>query len=179
MVSYGGLADISLGPRETIVIAPATGSFSGAAVKVALAMGARVLAMGRNRGALEKIAATHQRIEAVPITGDLQADLKSLQSFGTIDAYFDISPVEAANSTHFKSCILALRHGGRASFMGGLGGADLAIPIRAVVSKDLQLRGKWMYTHQDVKNLIKMIETGLLKLGGQKVEKFALEDWER
>jgi len=36
-----------------------------------------------------------------------------------------------------------------------------------------------MYTHQDVKNLLKMIETGLLKLGGQKVEKFALEDWER
>ena len=61
--------------------------------------------------------------------------------------------------------------------MGGLNG-ELTIPVKAVVSRDLQIKGKWMYSRQDVKDLIKMVEIGLLKLGGQKVDKFALEDWE-
>ena len=108
----------------------------------------------------------------------MQADTKSLQSFEPIDAYFDISPPEAANSAHFRSCMLALRRSGRISLMGGLDG-NLTIPVKVVVGRDLQLRGKWMYSRQDVKNLIKMVEIGLLKLGGQKVDKFALEDWEK
>jgi threonine dehydrogenase-like Zn-dependent dehydrogenase len=141
-------------------------------------MGARVIAVGRNSETLKKLAASHERIEAVQITGAVQADLKSLQAFGPIDAFFDISPPEAANSTHFRSCILALRHSGRVSFMGGLKG-ELTIPIRAVLQRDLMLKGKWMYSRQDVKDLIKMIEIGVLKLGGQKVDKFALEDWEK
>ena len=141
-------------------------------------MGARVIDIGRNPEALKKLAASHERIESVQITGDVQADLKSLQPFGPIDAFFNISPPEAANSTHFRSCILALRHSGRVSFMGGLKG-ELTIPIRAVLQRDLMLKGKWMYSRQDVKDLIKMIEIGVLKLGGQKVDKFSLEDWKK
>jgi len=178
MVPYGGLVDIDLKPGETIIIAPATGTFGEAAVKVALAMGARVIAMGRNSEALKTLAASHERIETVQITGDVQADTKSLQSFEPIDAYFDISPPEAANSAHFRSCMLALRRSGRISLLGGLDG-NLTIPVKVVVGRDLQLRGKWMYSRQDVKILIKMVEIGLLKLGGQKVDKFALEDWEK
>jgi len=177
-VPYGGLADINLKPGETIIITPATGSFGSAAVQVALAMGARVIAMGRNASSLAKLAASHERVETVQITGDIQADLKSLQAFGSIDAYFDISPPEASESTHFRSCILALRHSGRVSFMGGLNG-ELTIPIKVVLNRDLQLRGKWMYSRQNAKDLIKLVEVGLLKLGGKKVNKFALEEWEK
>ena len=46
LVPYGGFSDINLRPGETVIIAPATGSFGGAAVSVALAMGAKVIAMG-------------------------------------------------------------------------------------------------------------------------------------
>lgn len=42
LVPYGGLIDIGLQARETIVIAPAAGSFGSRAVEIALAMGARV-----------------------------------------------------------------------------------------------------------------------------------------
>jgi threonine dehydrogenase-like Zn-dependent dehydrogenase len=141
-------------------------------------MGARVIAIGRNPEALKKLAASHERIESVQITGDVQADLKSLQPFGPIDAFFNISPPEAANFTHFRSCILVLRYSGRVSFMGGLNG-ELTIPIKVVLQMDLMLKGKWMYFRQDVKDLIKMIEIGVLKLGGQKVDKFSLEDWKK
>lgn len=177
MVPYGGLADIGLKPGETIIIAPATGSFGGAAVKVALAMGARVIAIGRNREKLDRLASSHDRVETVQISGDIKADLKALQVFGSIEAYLDISPPEAAESTHFQSCILALGQSGRVSLMGGLKG-DMTIPLRAIVTRDIQIKGKWMYTRQDVKNLIKMVETGVLRLGERKVERFSLNSWE-
>lgn len=51
------------------------------------------------------------------------------------------------------------------------------IPIKAVVSRDLQLRGEWMYERKDVRGLVRTVEMELLKLGGQKVDKFALEEW--
>ncbi|CZR62956.1 related to ADH3-alcohol dehydrogenase III [Phialocephala subalpina] len=180
LVPYGGLRDINLQPGETIIIAPATGAFGSAAVKCALAIGARVIALGRNLDALKPLASKSSnpaRVETVQLTGDVQTDLKVLQVFGRIDAYLDISPPAAANSTHFKSCILSLRKGGRVSFMGGLND-EITIPIKAVVSRDLQLRGKWMYERKDVRDLIRMVEMGLLKLGGQKVDKFKLGEWE-
>ncbi|KUJ09344.1 GroES-like protein [Mollisia scopiformis] len=179
LVPYGGLRDIDLKTGESIIIAPATGTFGSAATKLALAMGARVIGVGRNLEALKELQTSYanDRFEIAQITGDVPTDLKTLQTFGTIDAYLDISPPEAANSTHFKTCMLALRKGGRVSLMGGLKG-ELTIPVKVVVSKDLRIRGKWMYERQDVRDLIKMIEVGVLKLGGQTVEKFGLDEWE-
>jgi D-arabinose 1-dehydrogenase-like Zn-dependent alcohol dehydrogenase len=68
-VPYGGLLDINLRAGETVIVAPATRAFGGAAVNVALAMGAKVIAMGRNKEALSRIAATSERVRAVQITG--------------------------------------------------------------------------------------------------------------
>jgi len=78
--------------------------------------------MGRNKDSLanlKKRVPFPNRLEAVPITGDMQADLAKLKEFGKIDAFFDIGPPEAHASTHIKSAILALRHGARISLMGG------------------------------------------------------------
>ena len=56
LVAYGGLIDIDLKPGETLVIAPATGQFGGAAVQVASAMGAgTVIAIGRNEKAQKRV----------------------------------------------------------------------------------------------------------------------------
>lgn len=114
LVPYGGLRDINLQGGETVVCAPATGPFGGAAVLVALAMGAKVIAMGRNTDSLarmEKRVAQSERLRTVPITNDMEADLAAIidAAGGEVDAYFDIGPREAATSTHFKSAILALR----------------------------------------------------------------------
>ncbi|MCJ1289258.1 hypothetical protein MMC34_000790 [Xylographa carneopallida] len=182
MVPYGGLRSIALQAGETVLVAPATGAFGGAAVYVATAMGARVIAMGRSTDALAKIAAGFERVDAVPITSDMAADLQALQAFGPIDAYFDISPPEAAGSTHLKSGILALRAGGRVSLMGGIAG-DVVIPHSAVMHRGLTLKGCWMYTREDTRAMVKLVESGVLKLGpgaGMKVVgQFALEEWER
>lgn len=55
LVPFGGLEEAGAGAGTAVIVAPATGKFGGAAVLVALAMGARVIAAGRNAKGLEKL----------------------------------------------------------------------------------------------------------------------------
>lgn len=109
LVPYGGLRDIDLKAGETIIVSPATGAFGGAAVLVALAMGAKVIAMGRNVDTIDKIKKRNERVESVPITGDVLKDSEALRRFGPVDAFFDVSPPEAGKAPHIKSGNLALK----------------------------------------------------------------------
>jgi threonine dehydrogenase-like Zn-dependent dehydrogenase len=169
LVPYGGLRDINLQAGETVICAPATGPFGGAAVVVALAMGARVIAMGRNTDSLAKMeqrVAQPGRLKTVPITNDIEADLAAFlkAAGGEVDAYFDIGPREAVASTHFKSAILALRHAGRVSLMGGYL-HDVPSPHFPIVRKNIRLQRKWMYERSDIQDFFKMVNAGLLDLG--------------
>lgn len=168
LVPYGGLRDINLQAGETVIVAPATGPYGGAAVLVALAMGANVIAMGRNTDSLAKMKeriGQPGRLKTVPITNDMEADLAAIveAAGGEADAYFDIGPREAVTSTHFKSAILALRQGGRVSLMGGYL-HDVPSPHFPIVRKNIRLQGKWMYERSDVRDFFKLINTGLLDL---------------
>lgn len=189
LVPFGGLTTINLRPSETIIIAPATGPFGIAAVQVSLALGARVIAMGRNTTTLAKIKSTFSKhyppshLLTVPLTNDHEKDLAALKATSApfpIDAYLDISPPAAANSTHMKSCIMALKHSGRVSLMGGLLD-DVAFPHRHVMRFNIEMKGKWMFERQDVRDMIRMVEVGNLKLvsgeDGSKLKGFTLEEW--
>ncbi|KAI1366530.1 alcohol dehydrogenase [Xylaria arbuscula] len=180
MVPYRGLTNIGLQPGETVIIAPATGGFGSSAVLIALAMGARVIAMGRNVEALETLKTLGPRVETVQMVGDVAQELSSLRKFGKIDAFFDISPSEAQNSTHFKACILSLKHEGRVSLMGGLL-EDLPIPYRFVMRYDITIKGKWMYSRADVHALLALVSTGVLNVREivKVVGTFELEEWEQ
>lgn len=179
LVPYAGLRDIGVRAGETVIVAPATGAFGGAAVQVALAIGARVIAMGRNAEKLKKIAGLSERVEVVPITGDVAQDTAALKKYGPIDAYFDISPPEAAETTHLQSGILALRNGGRVSLMGGIKN-DVALPYGWIMRMDIQLKGKWMYEREDITTFLQMVRAGVLKLDQVEIAgKFGLGEWEK
>jgi len=185
LVVYGGLKDIGLQAGETVVVAPATGAFGGAAVAVSLAMGASVVAMGRNGDSLAKLESGFGgRVRTVRITGDAEKDAEELRRAGrgAIDAVFDIAPPEAAQSTHLKSCIMAVKRSGRVSLMGGIYD-DVLIPYHLLVHKDVTLKGKWMYGREEIKALIRMVETGVLKIGNLSCAKivgeFGFEDWQK
>lgn len=66
-VTYGGFRSIDLKPRETVIAAPATGAYSGAAVEVASTVGARV--------------------SIIQLNGNVEEDLASLMKFGPADTY--------------------------------------------------------------------------------------------
>lgn len=119
----------------------------------------------------------NERVKIVQLTMDVETDVKALQKFGIIDAFQDWSPPSAGQTTHIKSCIQALRVGGRVSLMGGIR-SDISINYSLVMTHNLEIRGKWMYTREDILSFIKMVETGVLKLGKTKlVGKFPLEQW--
>jgi D-arabinose 1-dehydrogenase-like Zn-dependent alcohol dehydrogenase len=187
VVAYGGMKSIGLRAGETIIVSPATGRFSGSAVQVAAAMGATVIMMSRNvelmKRQMESLPAG--RIKMVPNTGDVQADTAALKAAagpgGEIDAYMDISPLTAQSSTHVRSCFMALKSYGRACLMGILRD-DLAMPYQLAVWKNLTIRGQYMYEQQDVRELIKMVENGVLKVGKpggfEPATKFSLDDFD-
>lgn len=187
-VPYGGLDDIALKAGEVVVVAPATGNFGAAAVDVALAMGARVVAHGRD---VEKLAglvarstdAEKARLRTVPMTGDVEADTRAVKAaFDTpdgIDAYFDISPAAAAGSSHFKSCVFALRHAGRVSLMGGLK-KDVPLPLGWIMHANVVIKGTWMFTRAQGEGLVRMVEAGLVRLERSwRVRTFALDEWRK
>ncbi|RDW56933.1 hypothetical protein BP5796_13000 [Coleophoma crateriformis] len=180
MVPFGGLRDIGLEAGETVIIAPATGHFGGAAVFTALAMGARVIAMGRNAEVLGRFKALSPRVETVRLSGNEDEEVAALQKFGPADAFFDISPPQASDSTHIKSAFRSLRHAGRVSFMGGLLG-DVKIPYAPIMLKDIKIHGKWMYSREDAGLLVKMVEIGLLSLeernGITVLGTYPLDEW--
>ena len=186
-VPHGGLSDAGLWTGETVLIAPATGSFGSAAVQVALAMGAgKVIVMGRSQEKLNKVVqAAGARAVGVVITGDVEADAAALGAHGPIDIYFDISPQVASAGpdtfSHIKSGIAALRPGGRMSMMGGVLG-DIQVPYSLIMGKGLTLRGTFMYTREQMDSLIRLVETGMLALGEkagvEATGKYTLGDWE-
>jgi threonine dehydrogenase-like Zn-dependent dehydrogenase len=181
LVGFGGLRDIKLEPGETVVVCPATGGFGGAGVQVAIAMGARVIAMGRNEIELARLKAHVKKgapeasIETVKITGDLEKDTDALKAFGTIDAVIDFTPPVARKSTHLKSAVRALRRAGRCSMMGF---AEDVIDVN-VIALDLTLKGKLMYERDDMVLFVKMLERGLFPKGADFVDAktFGIEDW--
>ncbi|KAH8885331.1 alcohol dehydrogenase GroES domain-containing protein [Thozetella sp. PMI_491] len=197
-VAYGGMRDVDVRAGETVLVAPATGSFGGAAVHVALALGANVVALGRNASVLADLAAVARR--SYPLSrlatvrmapgmdeGALQSAISSAAAGlgsrqGAVDVYFDMSPPSASRSPHITAGILALRPGGRASLMGGAAGA-VGIPYFQVMRKGLRLQGTFMYTSEQAGEAIRLVETGRLKLGSAAgltcAGVFALDEWEK
>ncbi|KAK0648632.1 hypothetical protein B0T16DRAFT_388823 [Cercophora newfieldiana] len=195
MIVYGGLRDVDVRPGEVVLVAPATGSFGGAAVHVALALGASVIAMAKNGEVLSELEAAVKRaypggrVRAVVMTGSVEGDLEGVRKAarelgrrdGTADVYFDMSPPKASGSAHIKAGILALRPKGRMSLMGGAAG-DVGFPYYQIMLKGLRLQGSWMFTPEQVDEVIRLVEAGILRLGKQAgvqcLGVFELEEWE-
>jgi D-arabinose 1-dehydrogenase-like Zn-dependent alcohol dehydrogenase len=145
LVPFGGIRDIGLQAGETIIVCPATGFYGSLGVQVAVAMGARVIAMGRSEEKLGRLVEDVKRrslsrgvdIETVIITGDEDKDADALRAFGAADAVLDLTPAAAATSTHTKSAIKALRRGGRVSLMGST--TNFAVP--QIMVNNITLKG--------------------------------------
>lgn len=182
MVPYGGLLSIDFAAGETLVVNGATGKFGGAAVEVALAMGASwVIATGRNAAALEELNdRLGPRVLTVEMSGDEETDRAAIRQAapGLIDCVFDILPPMATQS-QVRAAALTVRPGGRISLMGGVGmegGDDLALPYRWLMRNNITLRGQWMYPSHAVARMISMARSGLIDIRLRDVRTFALDD---
>lgn len=165
-VAYGGLRRIDIKAGETIVVTPATGLFSGAAIAAAHAMGATVIAVSRNAEKLAQLEKIYPTLKTI-VAGNTKDLTAAVAAYGPVDAVVDISPPSATDSEYLGQVILALRRFGRVCLMGGRRDATLPVPHGLILFKDLTIRGSWMYEREHVRTLIKMAETGVLKFGGK------------
>ena len=182
MVPYGGLLSINFAAGETLVVNGATGKFGGAAVEIALAMGAAwVIATGRSTAALDELSRRFgSRILTVAMSGDEAGDCAAIlrRAPGPIDCVFDILPPMATQS-QVRAAVLTVRPGGRVSLMGGVGmqgGDDLALPYRWLMRNNITLRGQWMYPPHAVVKMIAMARAGLIDLKLRDVQTYPLDD---
>jgi D-arabinose 1-dehydrogenase-like Zn-dependent alcohol dehydrogenase len=167
-VAFSGLRGIGLMAGERVIVTPATGTFSGASVGVAVAMGATVIAVGRKEQPLSRLSSAHPDIvQTVLRTGDLSTDTAALQQYGPVDAFLEMTPFGADGSTHVRAAFGALKQYGRACIMGMGAGAmkDVEIPMMELTFKSITVHGHAMYRGEEIRDLIKMAEAGVLKLG--------------
>ncbi|KAH8681885.1 alcohol dehydrogenase [Xylariales sp. PMI_506] len=164
-ILYSGLRTINLQAGERIIITPATGHFSAAAVEVAVAMGGVVIAASRSAAGLAALKRIHPGITTVQLAGDLETDSRALAAFGPVDAVMDVSPPAAAGSNNLAAAISALKRYGRVSLMGGRLDQVLPIPYMDAVMKQLTIHSQYMFPREHQRAAIKLAESGLLKLG--------------
>jgi D-arabinose 1-dehydrogenase-like Zn-dependent alcohol dehydrogenase len=148
VIAYSGLKGIAVKAGERIIVTPATGMFSGAAVGVAVAMGATVLATGRNERALARLVSAHgDLVSSIPRASDVETDTANLKQHGTVDAFLEMTPMGAEGSTHVRAAFGALKQYGRACIMGFGAGAmkDVEIPMMELTFKSITVHGHAMY----------------------------------
>ncbi|KAK3317460.1 hypothetical protein B0T19DRAFT_469132 [Cercophora scortea] len=195
-VPFGGLRNVDVRPGDLVLIAPATGYFGFSAVQLALALGASVVAMGRNGEVLKgleenaRLAYPGSRLVTAKLNGgSVEADSKEIADAarrlgsrdGTVDVFIDMSPPPAGGSTHIKAGILALRERGRMGMFGGPSG-DVLVPYNMIMLRNLTLRGTFMTSPEQLDELVKLVERGVVKVGERAGVRasgvFELEEWE-
>jgi threonine dehydrogenase-like Zn-dependent dehydrogenase len=176
-LAYAGLRAIDVKAGETIVVNPSTGLYSGGAVAVATAMGATVIATGRDMDKLNALKDSYPRAKAVQLKGDLMGDMAAIQAMGTVDAVIDVSPPESVGTSYLGSCLMAVKPYGRIALLGGQPEQAIPLPFAAVVFNSLTIKGQFMAEREDIKGLIRLIESGALRLDHRWIGKYPLDNF--
>lgn len=176
VVPYGGLLRGGLAPGQTIIINGATGYFGSAGVMLALAMGAaKVVAVGRNRDALDRVAAAlGERVKPVAATGDHDADVAMIREAagGRTDLALDLLG-QATSTATTLAALRSLRRGGRLVLMGSAS-APLELSFGDMLGNDWEVVGNFMYPKQAPARLASLLAAGLLDLDPIRVSRFPL-----
>ena len=180
LVPFGGLLAGELSAGETLVVNGATGGFGGAAVAVALAMGAgRVVATGRNARTLDELTRRFgPRVVTVQFSGSEAEDrrLISEAAGGPIDMVLDFLPREAS-AAQARAAAMSVRLGGRVILMGGLRGeqGELGLNYNWLMHNETTVRGVWMYRRDAIPQMVRMVRAGLIDLRQFDVTEFDLD----
>lgn len=163
---------------------PCGGTFGGSAIEVALAVGANVIALGREAQKMSDLESrlNHPRLTTVVMTGDVKADAAKIGAAAPrsdgIDVYVDWAPNGIKEAPYLPAVLPAIRHGGRIVISGYAYGL-LGVPYGDVIARKLRVEGSWMCTRQNMERVIHMIEDGHIDFGPQsgiQVNKFNLDD---
>jgi alcohol dehydrogenase len=137
-----------------------------------------VVAPGRNRAILDLLADRFgTRVCPVELAGDEDTDRAAMAADGPIDLVLDLLPPQAYSSVT-RAAAMAVREYGRVVLMGGagmLGGPDLALPYPWIMRNSVTVRGQWMGPRTANVGMIRLIASGALDLGPERITRFGLD----
>jgi D-arabinose 1-dehydrogenase-like Zn-dependent alcohol dehydrogenase len=186
MVAAGALIEgARLQAGETVVIGPASGSYSGSAVEMALTLGANVVALGRYSPKFAGLKAKlghPKRLQCLVLTGDDTKDGDALRKAVPDGAhvYNDWSPTGSKEAIYLSTVAGVLRRKARV-VLSGAADTSTGLPHGLMVLKDIQVRGQYMYKRSTAETVFEFVASGLLEVGeraGAVVRKFDLERFE-
>lgn len=182
VVPFGGLQRLSLRGGQTVIVNGASGYFGSGAVLLAVAMGAgRVVAVGRKRAALERLAEVlGPRVIPALVSGDdAPKDLAAIRhaAGGATDVALDLLGQAASTSTTL-STLRALKRGGRLVLMGSAG-VPLPLSFGEMLANDWEVVGQFMYDRTAPGQLAALVREGLLDLSKIVVSEFGLAELPR
>ncbi|GAA3599747.1 hypothetical protein GCM10022223_14050 [Kineosporia mesophila] len=162
-------------PGDVVAVLGATGQLGGAAVLMALARGAsRVVAVGRDRVALERLAGLDPRVTVVALGGDRVQDAAAVRAAGEPDLVLDtLGATDSAEPT--LTGFDSLRPGGTLVLVGGVR-HDLALPYGHLMRRRLSVRGSWMARPETVSGVWRLVRSGTVDLDQVTVRTVGLHD---
>ncbi len=162
-------------PGDVVAVLGATGQLGGSAVLVALARGAsRVVAVGRNRVALDRLAALDPRVATVPLTGDRARDAAAIRVAGEPDLVLDtFGATSSAEPT--LTGYDSLRPGGTLVLLGGVR-HDLPLPYGHLMRRRQTVRGSWMARPETVSGVWRLVRSGAIDLNRITIRTVGLDD---
>ncbi|KAF5561815.1 alcohol dehydrogenase 2 [Fusarium phyllophilum] len=171
-ISAGALFEAAnLLAGETIVLGPATGTYGGITSEMGLALGANVVAIGRSEtklAYLKQQPENHERFSYVVMTGDDEVDAaatrKAIPDGRGVEVYNDWASGSLNGSPYFSAAIQAVLPEGRVVLSGAPSGS-ISVPYTLVMHKNINIIGKVMVSRGGVELTIKMVNSGVLKLG--------------
>jgi alcohol dehydrogenase len=178
VVPYGGLVRGRLAAGETLIVNGATGAYGGAAVLVAMAMGAgRVVAAGRNPDKLRALAhLAGEAVVPVALTGDVKADSAALREAAGTGAEIAFDMVGSATDPGSTLAALnALNRRGRLVLMGSMS-VDLPIPYLQLMLNSLEIIGNFMHRPDAYRQVLALVRAGRLDLSAITPRVYPLAD---
>ncbi|KEF62895.1 uncharacterized protein A1O9_00869 [Exophiala aquamarina CBS 119918] len=173
-MAYGALCEAgNLQPGETVIIGPATGTFGPASVELALASGANVVALGRNKAKLEGLKEQlhdHSRLRCVVMTGDVKEDADAIidatPSKRGAELFNDWSSATLMDPPYLQAAIRALKSEGRVVLSGAPSG-NINAPYAYTMHKNIRIIGKMMCDRRGIQSTIELISSGYFKVGSK------------
>lgn len=125
-------------------------------------MGANVVAVSRSSTGLAKLKKSFPSIRIVQLTDYLDNDTAAIaKTFGKHmpDTFLDLFPPAPTGSYGVTACMLSLKPGGRIALMGARNDASIPLPWSTLSYRSLTIKGCFMYERDDVRRLIRLLES--------------------
>lgn len=176
-VAAGAIERSGIAPGDRVVVLGGSGQMGGAAVLLALARGAaRVVAVGRDAGSLERLAAVDPRIRAVRSTGGRSSDAAAIREAAGGDAEVVIDALGAVPTPDLTMAGFdVVRTDGTLVLLGGVR-QELPVPYGEVMRRRVTIRGSWMCSEETALRVWRQVQSGVVDLSSLEVTAVGIDD---